>query len=150
MWKCSLLILVTNWHKTSRPNISLLENINLWTSFKAPNSKTRLSRTHATYTFLSLPLQPTCWCKCLIGSFQVLSDRVLFRVLIDRVLFRVLYRASSDRVFFRVLNNRVLFRVLSDRVLFRVLLRVLSDSVLCNVLCPRFLVCRVTSVASIT
>ena len=43
MWKRSLLILVTNWHKTSRSNICLLENRNLWTFFKAPNSKRRLS-----------------------------------------------------------------------------------------------------------
>ena len=144
------VILVINWHKTSPANISLLENTNLWTSLKAPNSKTRLSQTDTTYTSLSLPLQPTCWCQCLIGSFRVLSDRVLFRILRDRVLFRVIYRALSDRVIFMVPSNRVLFRFLSVRVFFRVLLRVLSDSILCRVLSPRFLVCRVPSVASTT
>ena len=60
------------------------------------------------------------------------------------------FRVLSDRVLFRVLSNRVLFRVLNDRVLFRGLLRVLSDSILCRVLTPRFLVCRLPSVASTT
>ena len=43
-----------------------------------------------------------------LGSFRVLSDRVLFRILSKRVLFRVL----GDRVLFKVL-----FRVLSSRFL---------------------------------
>ena len=163
MWKRSLLILVTNWHKTSHLNISLLENRNLWTSIKASNSKTWLSEP-------ILPILPYRIYYSIHGGvnvwlslFRVLSGSVLFRILRDRVLFRVLYRGPRDRVLFRVLSNRVLFRVLSNMVLFRVLvgvlsnrilfwvpLRIFNDSILFRALSPRFLVCRVPSVASTT
>ena len=163
MWKRSLLILVANWHKTSHLNISLLENRNLWTSIKASNSKTWLSEP-------ILPILPYRIYYSIHGGvnvwlslFRVLSGSVLFRILRDRVLFRVLYRGPRDRVLFRVLSNRVLFRVLSNMVLFRVLvgvlsnrilfwvpLRIFNDSILFRALSPRFLVCRVPSVASTT
>ena len=60
------------------------------------------------------------------------------------------FRVLSERVLFMALSDRVIFRVLSSRVPFRVLLRILADSVLFRVLSPRFLVCRVPSVASTT
>ena len=42
MWKRSPLILVTNFHKSFRLNICLLENRNLCTPLQTLNSKTRL------------------------------------------------------------------------------------------------------------
>ena len=141
----SPLILVTNWHQTFQLNICLLENKNLWVSFKAVNSKTRLSPNHTTYIASTIAYMVVSMFDWIFLGSSV-SDRALLRVLIDSVLFRV----PSDRVLFKVLSNRVPFRVLSDRVLVRVFLSVLSDSILCKVLSPRFLVCRVPSFASTT
>ena len=117
----------------------------MWVSFKAVNSKTRLSPNHTTYIASTIAYMVVSMFDWIFLGSSV-SDRALLRVLIDSVLFRV----PSDRVLFKVLSNRVPFRVLSDRVLVRVFLSVLSDSILCKVLSPRFLVCRVPSFASTT
>ena len=73
MWKQSQLILVTNLRKTFRLNICFLENRNMWSPFKALNSKTRLSPIHATYTSLSLffPL----FCSSLTVKFDKKQTR---------------------------------------------------------------------------
>ena len=132
MWKRSPLILVTNFHKSFRLNICLLENRNLCTPLQTLNSKTRLSPTHTSYIILNLYYILYRFHNSLyggvnfwLGAFRVLRDRFLFRVFSNRIPFRGFFRVFSDRVLLRVLSDSILFRVLS----------------------PHFLACRAPSVA---